>query len=462
MQSMKKENLKIFYMTFFVKCELKLINVHLLIIMTQLIACGVGQCGVQMAASFTDIYMQEAEKFIDPAARHRLFHETSSRKLVARTVLIDTEDKAVRKLIESKSRNSPWVYDPSSIWAEGCGSGNNWAFGYEQNGFHAKQDVLERLQHQAERCDRFGGFILFQSLGGGTGSGLGSRIAECIRDTFGPRAQIVNNVIWPYRSGDVIVQNYNAVFSLASLLKSSDAITVTHNDVLDEICAAQKGAENVTFEDMNAVFARNIAGVVLPSNEITQVPVWSQPLAHLVQMPTRRLLSIFSYPIEADASKGFARYPWSALVDNVISMSVTGNFVGRSIRDSNALLRNPALIRRADALWLILRGEETAVGRDHALQSRLLKSGHVFPAENDDPLLVSSSTRRFFGYDGYALAMANSSVICDPLDDLLGKFHNMYESSAFLHQFLDAGMERETIYENKCFLEQILHEYQTM
>ncbi|EAY00856.1 Tubulin/FtsZ family, GTPase domain containing protein [Trichomonas vaginalis G3] len=432
--------------------------------MTQLIACGVGQCGVQMASSFTETYMKEAQNYVDQDAFHRLFYETSDHQYIARTVLIDTERKAITDILSDKFATRNWKYDKCSIWAEGCGSGNNWAYGYDKNGFAAKNEVMDRLQHQAEKCDRFGGFLFFQSLGGGTGSGLGSRITECVRDTFGPRAQIVNNVVWPYTFGGVMVQNYNSVLSLAALIKNSDAVVVTYNDTLHAICAAQKGPENVTLADMNDVFSRNLAGLLLPSYELCTVPIWSQPLSHLVQIPTRRLLHIFGYPIESDVAHGFSNYNWSSLIDNVLSMVATGNFVGRSIRQIRSIIdpRRQLPIKKCDAIWTVFRGIETNQAKQYMLNHDIMKCQHFFPADNDDPLLVSTSTRKFLGYDQYTTVMANSQVIIDPLEDLLQKFHNMIETGAYIHQYLDTGMEKSKLQEDKLFLEQVLFDYKTM
>lgn len=432
--------------------------------MTQLIACGVGQCGVQMAASFTQVYMSEAQNYIDPDACHRLFYEDKRGILTARTVLIDTEKKAVEDILSGGFTQRNWQFDRSSVWAEGCGSGNNWAYGYEKNGFKAKTEVMDRLQHQSEKCDRFGGFVLFQSLGGGTGSGLGSRITECVRDTFGPRAQIVNNVVWPYTSGGVLVQSYNSVLSLATLLKNSDAVTVTYNDVLHNLCAAQKGNDNVTLSGMNDVFSINLTGLLLPSNEVCGVPVWSQPLSHLVQMPTRRLLSAFSYPIESDAAKGYNLYQWNTLSENILAMTATGNFLGSNIRPTRSIIdpRRNDIMLKSDAIWCVLRGEDTNQGKVYLQGSDIIKCGRMFPADNDDPLLISTSTRKFLGYDKYATVLANSQTIVKPLDDLLLKFHGMFECGAYLHQYTDTGMEKDTIAEHKLFLEQVLHDYQEM
>lgn len=54
------------------------------------------------------------------------------------------------------------------------------------------------------------------SLAGGTGSGLGTFVTKMLRDLY-PRAFIMNQVVAPYRSGEVIVQSYNALLTLANL-----------------------------------------------------------------------------------------------------------------------------------------------------------------------------------------------------------------------------------------------------
>ena len=45
--------------------------------------------------------------------------------------------------------------------------------------------------------------LLLQSLAGGTGSGAGTRITEAVRDCF-PSAYILNGVVWPSSSGEVV------------------------------------------------------------------------------------------------------------------------------------------------------------------------------------------------------------------------------------------------------------------
>jgi hypothetical protein len=58
---------------------------------------------------------------------------------------------------------------------------------------------------QVEACDALGGFLLLQSMAGGTGAGLGTYVAHALRDEY-PSSHALNCCVWPYESGEVIVQ----------------------------------------------------------------------------------------------------------------------------------------------------------------------------------------------------------------------------------------------------------------
>jgi hypothetical protein len=117
---------------------------------------------------------------------------------------------------------------------------------------------------------------------------------------------------------------------------------------------------------------------------------------------------------------------------------------------------------RADALWIVLRGNDIADGRAKVGQCELLKSPTFFPKDNYEPVMLSTSTRMFNKQEKSINVMANSQVIVKSLEDVLDRCHNMYESSAYLHQYLRAGVDREWINEDRLFLEQVLNEYKSM
>ncbi len=54
------------------------------------------------------------------------------------------------------------------------GAGNNWAKGHYTEGAGLFDAAFEAIRIEAESCDCLQGFQVTHSLGGGTGSGLGS------------------------------------------------------------------------------------------------------------------------------------------------------------------------------------------------------------------------------------------------------------------------------------------------
>ncbi len=82
--------------------------------------------------------------------------------------------------------------------------------------------------------------LLVHSLGGGTGSGLGSRLLEAVRDEY-PKATLLDAVVAPFSAGDTPLQHYNTVLSLASAHEHADAVLFFDNDdVLRRARAAKR------------------------------------------------------------------------------------------------------------------------------------------------------------------------------------------------------------------------------
>ena len=117
-------------------------------------------------------------------------------------------------------------------------AGNNWALGYHQHGARCAEAVVERARREVERCDHFGGFVMLQSLAGGTGAGFGSRIAHELCD-YMPSAPRLSCAVWPYETGEVIVQAYNALLSIEMLYSVCDGVLLLQNEELHATCAVR-------------------------------------------------------------------------------------------------------------------------------------------------------------------------------------------------------------------------------
>ena len=75
------------------------------------------------------------------------------------------------------------------------GAGNNWAKGHYTEGAELVDSVLDVVRKEAEGCDCLQGFQLTHSLGGGTGSGMGTLLISKIREEFPDRIMNTFSVV---------------------------------------------------------------------------------------------------------------------------------------------------------------------------------------------------------------------------------------------------------------------------
>ncbi|KAJ3016906.1 UNVERIFIED_CONTAM: hypothetical protein HDU68_011961 [Siphonaria sp. JEL0065] len=144
---------------------------------------------------------------------------------------------------------------------------------------------MESIRQTLESSASLEGTILFQSIAGGTGSGLGSRLTQEIRNEY-PKRFLWNAVITPFESGETALQHYNSLLSLTKLQENSDLISVFGNDTLMGIVGKQhrlyKGNRvdpKISLGELNHQIACSLAGVLMPTSPV--VPTDSGELNHL-------------------------------------------------------------------------------------------------------------------------------------------------------------------------------------
>ncbi|KAL4579756.1 hypothetical protein LXL04_015921 [Taraxacum kok-saghyz] len=93
-------------------------------------------------------------------------------------------------------RSSPYgqIFRPDNFDFGQSGAGNNWAKGHYTEGAELIDSVLDVVRKEAKNCDCLQGFQVFHSLGGGTGSGMGTLIISKIREEYPDRTMIAFSV----------------------------------------------------------------------------------------------------------------------------------------------------------------------------------------------------------------------------------------------------------------------------
>uniref|UniRef100_A0A3B3Y6P5 Tubulin beta chain n=1 Tax=Poecilia mexicana TaxID=48701 RepID=A0A3B3Y6P5_9TELE len=153
--------------------------------MREILHLQAGQCGNQIGAKFWEVISDEHG--IDPTGVYHgdsdlqldrinvYYNEASGGKYVPRAVLVDLEPGTMDSV-----RSGPFgqVFRPDNFVFGQSGAGNNWAKGHYTEGAELVDSVLDVVRKEAEGCDCLQGFQLTHSLGGGTGSGMGTYTGE--------------------------------------------------------------------------------------------------------------------------------------------------------------------------------------------------------------------------------------------------------------------------------------------
>ena len=87
------------------------------------------------------------------------------------------------------------TFRPDNFVFGQSGAGNNWAKGHYTEGAELVDSVLDVVRKEAESCDCLQGFQLTHSLGGGTGSGMGTLLISKIREEYPDRIMNTFSVV---------------------------------------------------------------------------------------------------------------------------------------------------------------------------------------------------------------------------------------------------------------------------
>lgn len=141
------------------------------------------------------------------------------------------------------------------------GAGNNWAKGHYTEGAELVDSVLDVVRREAENCDCLQGFQLTHSLGGGTGSGLGTLLISKIREEYPDRIMNTFSVVPSPKVSDTVVEPYNATLSVHQLVENTDETYCIDNEALYDICFRTLKLTTPTYGDLNHLVSMTMSGV---------------------------------------------------------------------------------------------------------------------------------------------------------------------------------------------------------
>jgi tubulin epsilon len=416
----------------------------------EMVMVQVGQCGNQIGRRFWLELVQEAASQVQggfDAAMSALFRNVDARyepaieldvgsllaSLRARAILVDTEGGVV-----SETRRHPILgdlFEETQVITDVGGAGNNWASGYASYGPKLQLRVEAALRKAVEACDSPQAFFLVYSVGGGTGSGLGSSVLELLRDMY-PDLCRFNVAVYPSADyEDVITGPYNAVLATKWLTEASDCVIPLENSALLDYRARQAGLGasqlpdgiDTGFDGINDVIAQLLShltagarypgGLNMDFNEITTNLVPFQRL-HYLTASFSPLLRCNRSNLNLDKREHRIFLEACATTSKLVT-----TYAKTSQTSSN----------RALACAVFARGKVASANLIHA--SNCLRPSLKLPQWNPDGLKMGLCRVPPLGASSAVLCLKNSPAIAQNFDTLKNRFNKLYQVKAMLHHY---------------------------
>jgi tubulin beta len=193
--------------------------------MREIVHLQTGQCGNQIGSKFWEVIADEHGIHPDGVYRgdsplqlertNVYFNEAGNGNYVPRSIMVDLEPGTMDAI-----RSSPYgqIFRPDNFIFGQSGAGNNWAKGHYTEGAEIIESVFDVVRRETESCDCLQGFQLTHSLGGGTGSGMGTLLVAKIREEYPDRIISTFSVAPSPKVSDTVVEPYNATLSIHQLV----------------------------------------------------------------------------------------------------------------------------------------------------------------------------------------------------------------------------------------------------
>merc|ERR1719395_139489 len=161
-----------------------------------------------------------------------VYLRAAGERYVPRACLVDLEPGTVDVI---KASPVGTLFKPDNFVFGASGAGNNWAKGHYTEGAELIEEALDVIRKEVENCDCPQGFQICHSLGGGTGSGMGTLLLLKLRDAYPDRLTTTYSVYPSEKISDTVVEPYNGILASHQLIENADQTYVIDNESLFRI-----------------------------------------------------------------------------------------------------------------------------------------------------------------------------------------------------------------------------------
>ncbi|KAF9587491.1 hypothetical protein IFM89_003430 [Coptis chinensis] len=186
------------------------------------------------------------------------FNETGGGKHVPRAIFVDLEPTVID---EVRTGTYHQLFHPEQLITSKEDAANNFARGHYTVGKEIVDLCLDRVRKLADNCTGLQGFLVFNVVGGGIGSGLGSLLLERLSIDYGKKSKLGFSIYPSPQVSTVVVEPYNSVLSTHSLLEHTDVAMLLDNEAIYDICRKSLDIERPTYTNLNRLISQVISSL---------------------------------------------------------------------------------------------------------------------------------------------------------------------------------------------------------
>ncbi len=394
------------------------------------------QHGIDASGASTSSQEKQVEKI-------KVFYkELKENKYQPRAVVVDLDPENITNL-RSGYLGKILPSDHFIAGEYGC---RTWPRGHYTDGAELLDSIMESIHKEVEECDCLQGFQMFHSLGGGTGSGLGSLLLENLLEHYPSNIQSAYSVVYSRLVSDEVIEPYNAVLALSRLIENSEECFLIDNESLYNIVTKSLEVKTPSYK----VFNHNIVPAISSSTYSLRFPSQlnsdlRKRALNLVPFPEQHFLTLSFAPLTCGAGYGEVT-PLTQLTQQIFD--VNNSLSGCDIRQghlmaASGMYHGPFSSKEIDDQMSYMRAMNHDVIANWMPDSIKLDGSDITPC--DLPTAAS--------------LIANTTSIKRVFSRIRDQFWAMYKRKAFLHGYTRDGMDWMEFDEALAMLDDLIDAY---
>ncbi|XP_044727332.1 tubulin epsilon chain-like [Chrysoperla carnea] len=459
--------------------------------MSEFITIQVGQCGNQIGNALWPLILDEygisqvpdgihRDKYNDKSdftindGFHSFFHvpenakvrgfktfsDLKQAKVKARAILIDMEEGIVNKYRTGPMRG---IFSNQNIITNYPGSGNNWAEGFYEHGQKYENDILTAVQSSLEKCDSLHGFLLLFSLGGGTGSGLGTATLKLLADNY-PLIDRFVCAVYPSGTEDVIIAPYNVALSTSKLIQYASCVfPVENRQLIDILNLLQNYRSKETlrymanckpFQDMNSIIVNMLLHLTSGSRFPGALNLdMSDLVTNMVPYPRLHYLSTSYFPHTLAAMKSSASS----------NRQFLENMYNGITSHRNQLVKLTPLDKQLKLIGATIQGRGAITITDLRYVVRKLQLKGQFTPWSKTAIKLGLCSIPPTGHDYSLFGIFNTTAMQTLYENVLTQFTKLYKRKAHVHHYCKIdGFEHEQFKHCPEIIESCIEDYKSI